>query len=620
MLFNPATSRHRETLISLFSRSASMHGLPFTVFANEMGLGVRSIVNAEDRAVRRIQELHGLSEDAVRELVSWSGKPIGKVRIHFRGAEVVSRALRNPTIRGCLTCLKEDAALTPKSPANSMALRGDWHLRHVAICLRHSKPLEPLWTEGPLSTRYDLTTQMQRLNERLATGDLTKEKVAITEYDRWLDNRLETGEDPTWLRQTSLANAAAFVRLLSSELLRLEDHAPLADDKVLEGRSFGFDAVKHDEDAASKALVHLVELANGHLDEPQKAFGKLYSWLARDTLEDPDCDLFRNIMREVILDRWAVAPGDIVLGKAISQRRVHSVTTAASSVDLGTRLTRRLLSAKGLIEVDDPRPCSRLTFDAQSAVPVLAKISRLVGPIEMRRRMNTTRKQFDALVEGGLLTRFDEAEPLKSPWDPEEGLSLIAELTSDAEEVSIDETEWEHIYQAALRARVPIEQIVAAIRKGKIRTGHCPDLSGYASVFVRKSDIDAAVRPERPSDPTVAEFARMVGLHRDGGMRALVKCGATPSTPKFNPQTATVIEYITEADALEFHGKFTTLKLLANRMGQPSRTLSARLRKAGISQFRSDGIACGSVFLKNDLDRYVEFSRDNPDLEALQTK
>ena len=72
--------------------------------------------------------------------------------------------------------------------------------------------------------------------------------------------------------------------------------------------------------------------------------------------------------------------------------------------------------------------------------------------------------------------------------------------------------------------------------------------------------------------PSVAEFARTVGLHRDGGLNRLVAADEVAVTRVFNPLTAQLSDYMSDANVRQFHHKFTTLKLLSRLVGRDSRT------------------------------------------------
>lgn len=92
----------------------------------------------------------------MEEMLSWTGFRVGNVRMDYRGDTVISRALRNPTVRGCFACLREHAAKAPSGPTSSMVMWGDWQLCELSICLRYRMLLVPLWTEDRPDGRFDM--------------------------------------------------------------------------------------------------------------------------------------------------------------------------------------------------------------------------------------------------------------------------------------------------------------------------------------------------------------------------------------------------------------------------------------------------------------------------------
>lgn len=136
--------RHRETLPSFFARLAAKKGVAASDFAYDMGISFKRVVNQDPAAISTVAEFAGLSGDKVADMLSWTGVRAGNVRMEYRGDIVVSRAVRHPTMRGCPACLREDALEDPDDPISCMVMRGDWQFRDVSMCLRHSRPLEPL--------------------------------------------------------------------------------------------------------------------------------------------------------------------------------------------------------------------------------------------------------------------------------------------------------------------------------------------------------------------------------------------------------------------------------------------------------------------------------------------
>ncbi|WP_256947365.1 TniQ family protein [Haematobacter genomosp. 1] len=140
----------RETLPSYLSRLAASKGVTTGDLAYDLGVSMKRFLQADEAAVDALARWAKLSAAEVEEMLSWTGVPIGNVRLQFRGEPVVSRALRNPAVQGCPVCLREDAATNPAEPLSAMVMRGHWQMREVCVCLRHRRLLVTLWTEQEL--------------------------------------------------------------------------------------------------------------------------------------------------------------------------------------------------------------------------------------------------------------------------------------------------------------------------------------------------------------------------------------------------------------------------------------------------------------------------------------
>ena len=246
---------HRETLHSFVSRLAGTNGVNAADFCVDMGFSLKRAIDLDQDAVDRIGELGGLPLDALADMLSWTGERAGNVRMRFRNEIFVSRALRNPVVRGCPVCLREDAAAHHGAPIEAMAMRGDWQLREVSVCLLHRHPLVPLWDAALVTERFDIGFRLAEIEERILSGEAEQARVEPSHYDVWLDDRLEDGRDATWLAGHSLYAATAFIRLLGTEMLRLGiDEMPEGCDPLRMAQAAGFDIVRQGEPAIRQTL------------------------------------------------------------------------------------------------------------------------------------------------------------------------------------------------------------------------------------------------------------------------------------------------------------------------------------------------------------------------------
>lgn len=530
-------------------------------------------------------------------MLSWTPQPTAGVQVCFRGEEFVSRALINPVVRGCPACLREDLKSCPAAPQSQMVMRGDWQVRYVEVCLRHGQPLVPLWKIASPLARYDFATHLHSIADEVMSGGLDQPRHQITSYDQWLDDRLSSGADPTWLATQPTDTAARFCQLLGGEMVRAKLGGTDGDRPA---RALGFDCARAGPDALSHILLELASTAEGTQYSPKRAFGRLYRWLAHDMANDTRCDPYRDILREVIFQTWAVPADEPILGKSLSAPRLYSVLTAADELGRSAKTTRRMLEHFGIVDPEDNRPDARLTFDAKLAQPAFARARRLVVAKRMRQRLGVSLGQFEILVEKKVLEPTVPLSVSKLQWDIADADALLGALTKDAATVKGPEADWIPLGVAAGRARVDITNAIDAAREGVIKVALKDGLVGYAAIYVQQSDMKK-LREKRPELKSLGAFAKEIGLHNSGALTALLNAGHINATKLFNPLTHRHGLYVTDADIAAFHAKFTTPKLLANDERIESRLIARKLKNAGISRFAPDGQNFGPVYLVDDV-------------------
>ncbi|KIN75016.1 TniQ domain containing protein [Sulfitobacter noctilucae] len=323
----------------------------------------------------------------------------------FRNETFVSRALKNPKMRGCPVCLREDAQTSTGAPLEEMAMRGDWQLREVSICVKHQHPLVVLWERTSPTERFNISTRLGNILPQLLDGSFEMPPIIPSAYDIWLDKRLEDGSDASWLAEYSIYAASTFCRLLGAELLRLPENAGFdSHDRIRAAQSAGFDVAIGGETSINYALDELAAHASSHNDLPNKAFGGLYKALARPYLHEECFDAFRRILWERIVAIWPVAADEVILGHSLPERRLHSLQSAVKETGLGTFLLDQFLIEAGAYSKEDDRSAPRKTFDVNKYASLLAEVPDLVGPIEMSKAMGATLKQLKRLAEDGCLS------------------------------------------------------------------------------------------------------------------------------------------------------------------------------------------------------------------------
>ena len=603
----PLTVPHlwRETAASFTSRLAARLDLPVSVFCEDFGVSFRKIIDGDPVAIRVVAELGNVSPD---QLTDWSPVSLGERRISFRGHIFHSKTLRSPDIRGCPVCLREDAANSVLPHAQAMGIRGHWSIPHVWRCCKHEHPLVLLFRDTHATERYDSARHLGAIATEILDIDLNRPRETPTNFDDWIDDRLEMGPGTDWLSGHPVHAAAVFCRLLGISLLRLDGRRleHIAEDARHALYEGGFEVAREGEGAIRRALIHLQGLVEAPQEGPKKIFPALYDRLSHDYTDDPDYAEFRRILRDHMASTWPLGPGDELLGEPVFERRLHSVITASQDTGVDPRRLRKLLIASDLVDAGSDLPDSWAVFDAQAATPVLAKLTTLVPATKFRDLIGATRSQFDLLVADGVLKPAIEKAKTKAIWDPKAGTVFLSGLLKGAIQLRQPQHSWEHISKSAQRLKVGPGPVIQAIKEGRLRrVGNLEAKSGYAAVYVDHDEVARLFGNEALPGHSIEVFARSVGAGPPIGLRRLIVDGLMPATRATNPKTKAEQFYITAGDADAFHARYFTPRTMATAYGKSWQSLRPELERLDIIPFSQDGRAYGRVFLRSTVEERI---------------
>lgn len=600
------TPAPRETIFSYLARLATVWQIDAPNLAYDMGASFRRLLDQEEEAIEMLAGWAKLDSDIMEELLSWTGIRAGNVRMKFRNELFGSRALRNPTMRGCPVCLREDAAKAKGPTTSAMVMRGDWQFREVTLCVRHHHPLTLLWKTTAPQKRFDIGAQLRKIEAGILAGDFDLPTRAPSAYDFWLDRRLEDGTDETWFKDHQIFIVTTICRLLGQAIIM---NRPSKTDQTSQSfHAVGFDTAVKGTGAIRTAIDGIANRATG---EPGKTFGAIYTELAQDHLNDPGFILFRDILRECVLSHWPWDAGDVVLRQIVPERRLHSLTTAAVETRIAPKVLEKFLIEAGALKSNDSRPHRRRLFDAKAHAELLSELPTLVGSLPLRKEIGATKQELAALTEEGLLTPMTRIKKVVNKWRVSDGVSLVKELTTGAIAVPEDGTGWETLLLACRRKGVDLAELVRRIRDKRLTVGQRTGVKGFHGIILLKSEVDliAVLRPakkemrlvESQETMAAAQFGRSVGLRDNGAFLALIEAGHVPARLAVNSRTGRSQYRMTPENMAAFHQRFFTLTTLAAERAQHRNTLKATLAAKRISPFSPNGQDFGSIYLRQDL-------------------
>ncbi|OAN77086.1 hypothetical protein A8B82_13560 [Sulfitobacter sp. EhC04] len=598
-------ARTRETIASFVSRTAAYFHVNAAAFSMDKNTSFQSLISGKAEAVAALEDFKVRISNNV---TAWSptSTAAAKGRRLFRGHTFPAKVLQGSTMRGCPHCLRGDLK-GQDNPAVSMAMRGHWLVPHVTLCLKHQHPMVTLWKESHLIERFDSAAHLALIAPNIIAGHFDEEIRDETDFDIWLDNRLEGHDEGNWLEQFPLHAACNFCLMLGTSLLRHEMSAPssVQPEDYWGVYQMGFEVAKNGEKAIQDALMGLQTLPGGPHDGPKKIFPKMYERLAYDYVDDPDYSTFRNILRTHMCETWPLGVGDELLGEPVTERRLHSVRTAAQATGIDQRRLRKILIAKGVISETGLSYAWEI-FDAQKAEEALRSATTLITAKAFAEGIGATRSQFDLLVSGGVLSpklsSLDEVGT-KAIWDPAEGVDFLESVFLGAAPLRSAQHGWEHIAKSAMRLKIGPEEIIRAIQSKRIvRIGNHADYDGYSALYVYHDEVCSILSPEPTMGQNIELFSKAVGIGQPRRMQRLISNGHTPATELENPKLKTRQRYVTREDADAFHKKFYTPRTMAQAYGRSWQAMMATLRADGISPFSPDGEDYGSLFERTLID------------------
>jgi hypothetical protein len=501
-----------------------------------------------------------------------------------------------------------------------MAMRGDWLLREVAVCIKHEHPLVPLWRADKVTDREDIGKRLMEILGQILQGRFDRPKEKASPYDIWLNGRLEDGSDSTGLADHSLYAASTFCRLLGAAMLDLTI-ADISNDthNLRAAQAGGFKIASQGPAQIRAALDTLVDRATGVQDQPRKAFGQLFVKLSQDYLTEDDFAAFRQLLRDCVLANWPIDSGETVLGEIVPKRLLHSLQTAAKESGVGSKILDQFLTEAGAFESNDQRPPSKKIFDAMRYAALLEEIPTLVGRTEMQTVMGATRAELIALERDGVLAPRTQVPTAKSPWSLPDGQALVEELQSFAKSGVADDLHWESIQQSSKRTGKAVGMIISEIRNRNIRVRLKTSVHGYHGIWIHKKDAGSSRKSKLEISgeftasvrDTVSAyaFARSIGLRNRGQFNKFLEEGHSPAIRVQNPSNQRSQIRLTEDNIASFHKNFMTLNTMQAELGLHRNTILTRLKAMGVLQFASDGKNFGAIWLRHEVTQFFDDDR-----------
>ncbi|MFG6498328.1 TniQ family protein [Sulfitobacter sp. 1A15106] len=580
-----------ELFIGYLSRYARGLGLS-GVFDLLLDLSVprKGTLNGAAEDIQKISAILGADVDrAMRQTFQ---KGAGK-DVLFGGHLFQDQRLRRGQFRVCPGCLRDDigAELTENTALNAYA-RMAWSVNSFRVCPQHHlfliHPPEP----GP---PHEFNQTWEAWLPEILDGDLDQESKCDALYERHI-TRVLAGENSAlgWADVFPLDALGALCEILGVAKVfdpnrQFADCTPV---DIAQAMDEGFATFSAGRDAVLDLLMALRTRPGEPQLRPQGRYGPVHDWLKRGAGSAPEFAPMKELLRDHILETWALAPGTDVLGQPLQKRKFHSVLSAAHEHGLRPQKVINLLNDAGAIGALDLPEAERL-YSVDVVEVVVGAVSGAISMSKAERFLGVTRTQMQTLIAAGYLTHSiggDHARPRFSKADID--CFLERHLCFPVKKDIPAPFRWYDIATAARKYGVSVATVYGAVLSGKLpNTTRATDFTLFSQIRIDPLEAEQVFSTENRVDwKAIGNVSKEIGISasflRELSERGYLELRDTDDERTHQRKT------LVNCDTLDaFVETYVSRRLLARRNNVQVREVQKRMDAAGILilEYSADG-------------------------------
>ncbi|SFD82613.1 TniQ protein [Methylobacterium sp. 13MFTsu3.1M2] len=568
--------------MSFVARLAHRNGIA-TVreFCFDLGLSMRRLADGDVAQVTRLAEIAGTDVEA---LLRESRKREGTI-YRIRGQILTNASLMRPHFRACPVCMAEDIR-------KSSGLRGHplihyrtiWSILHIRTCVEHAAGLINIYSEGrenvhdfPQSFIRCLDKDSQKLSRRT-------DRFA-TSFERYLIRRLNAPEENLWLDQMPFYAAAKTCEVLGivKAFGRDQNSRYLTNTEWTHAGEQGFEIASGGADGIHQFLIGLwrdFPGPRGTPAGPKAWFGRLYHWLEYET-KDPAYDPVRAVIVEAIANEIPFHPNEILFGKNLPYRKIHSVGTASHETRISEGRLRIALERAGHIGPEHVKHVAHdIHFDAVAAAPLLDRLSSALSAKATSDILGIKGDTLRLLVGAGFLSPIDkyQSATVASVFSADDVAAFMGMLRDRAEPIQEMPKTAADIVSAVSRTHSSLVDIVGLILSGKLSWIGCrSDVQGIRSIIVDVAELRERLRRGFFRGLTRRQVACELKISTSCA-RKLVEKEILPSIRQRHPTTRHHLAVVDSRHCREFNLMYIKIydaaKLLRTSLAKTRHTLA----------------------------------------------
>jgi hypothetical protein len=572
-----------ETPMSYASRLAARNGTRAAPFCADFGIRMLDVADGDERSLRALAALGGVEPEL---LLASAFVKSGPLQWTFQGEALDRTILRRTRLAICPACALADIKVEPKlMPQVATYGRATWLLDVVRRCPVHRISLAYADEANGVRLLHDFAQHAKLVLPQLARlADVAPKKPAPLQT--YVVGRLAGAKGAGLLDPMRVASVVRLCETAGAVAMFPDlDIKQLSDDQREAAGTIGYKALAGG-DASFRSLLAQLKSTIHHrsrLDGPTAVFGKLY-WLLSRTSEDPELAPVRDIMRDFVVENFAIEGGQSVLGQPLDRRRLHSIQTLARQTSVHPKVLRRHLRAAGLVtdrqmEMSD----HNVLFDADAGLVVATPLVDALSAAEAMEHLNAPRSQMAVLVEHGFVRPRHRASDAggQDRYAAADLDGFLAKLSAKSVPARASR-KFRNIPDTAKQCCRSAAEVIRLILEGQLETRKSADVRGYLGILVDPDQAAGALRGALTDALPLREAARRIGIS-DVALGALVKQGHVVNLIAPNPVNKRPQRLVPADEIARFQGRYISLWRLAKEHKVHIAAMKAMLDSAGVA-------------------------------------
>ena len=582
-------------------------------FCLDFGLKAQGLIDGDAEAIAALAELAGADAAALeREAFV---RQAGTRAYVFRGERLQRSVLTRDRVRMCPACMEEDMDRLDVRPSARPYRRSQWLIGPIRTCARHGMGLIEIGTAPSPTKTHDTSWIIAEALPGLPSLVEDAPRRKESSFERYVAGRLFGGTGSPWLDRLPLYAAMHLCFVLGS----VARHGPkvtldgLDEADVWRCEAEGFDVANDGPAGIRKFLDGLQAPFRVRRSRagPKAMYGRLYDWLShecRDSAYDP----VREVVREHAIDTLPFGPGDVLFGRKVTERRVHSVHTAARDLNVHPKRLRKALRNVGIVGDGTAGLSDHRVLAPPEAVAALAEgLKDTLRMTEARKYLNVPRPHDMGLLDAGFISpmvaRARSPRGIQNTFRRVELDEFLQRLLARADEALAGDPHMETLLKAAKRCCCTVMEVVRLVLDGRLdRVGRDPRQRGFMSLLVDAREVRPLVVGPSYDGLSLREVEQEMRSNTTT-VKSLVQNGFLEHRIVKNPVTGWMQPIVSTEAIARFRREYVTLSGLARERGEHFSRVKKALVAAGVEPVGDPEKLGVTLYSRNALDAETQF-------------